>query len=116
MKVYNYLIVLFCIVCGTACRSTIYYWGSYEDNIYQAYTDPSEMTAQRQIEKMEADIEVARSKNKSLPPGFHAHLGYQYFLVGKVDLARSEFILEKKKYPESKVLMNRFIKMIEGDK
>ncbi|MBK8204219.1 MAG: DUF4810 domain-containing protein, partial [Bdellovibrionales bacterium] len=52
-------------------------------------------TPEYQIEKMQADIQRAKSKNKPLPPGFYAHLGYQYLQLGKE--ARLDSVLKQKR-------------------
>ncbi len=99
----------------SGCASpSLYYWGSYENQIYKMYNEPGEMPPERQVELMEADIERARSKDKPLPPGFEAHLGFLYFQLGKFDLAKQSFEAEKAAFPESSVLMDRFIKKLGG--
>ncbi|WP_051309310.1 DUF4810 domain-containing protein [Desulfogranum japonicum] len=114
------VILLFCLLaafllsgCATGNRN-LYHWGSYESQVYNTYCEPDEASASNQIEKMEADIEVARSKGLPLPPGFRAHLGYLYFMQGKYDLATQSFEAEKQAFPESAALMNRFITQIKG--
>ena len=92
--------------CGTP---TLYSWGHYENDLYAAYAAPDKMPAERQIEHMEADLQKARSENKPLPPGFHAHLGCLYYQLGKGAEARQQFETEKTKFPESAVLMDRLI-------
>jgi hypothetical protein len=62
---------------------------------------------------MQADIQRARSKNLPLPPGFYAHLGSQYLQTGKALEARKYFTAEKKMFPESAVLMDRFLTRIK---
>lgn len=79
------------------------------------YIKPGEMPPERQVEILEADIEVARSKGRPLPPGYRAHLGYLYYQQGKLDLARQSFESEKEAFPESAVLMDRFINRLEGN-
>ena len=97
------------------CASpNMYYWGHYEAQVYDMYVAPDKATAERQVELMEADVEKARSSGKPLPPGFQAHLGFLYFQLGKFDLARRSFESEKGAFPESAVLMDRFIKKMEG--
>jgi hypothetical protein len=92
------------------CRSPdIYYWGNYENVIYGIYAHPDKVTPEVQVRKMEEDVHKALSANKPLPPGFHAHLGYAYFQLGKLDLARQEFENEKKEFPESAVFMDRLL-------
>ena len=62
-----------------------------------------------QVEKLEEDYQKARANNKRMHPGFHAHLGYLYFQLGKVDQALQEFATEKAEFPESTVFMDRLI-------
>ena len=71
------------IVAGIACllaacvaqHPTIYSWGSYEELIYASYLSPQDVPAEKQVEVLEKDYQVARSTNHRLPPGWHAHLG-----------------------------------------
>ena len=90
-----------------------YYWGNYEDLIYTQYQEPGKATPEYQIEKMQADIQKAKSKNKPLPPGFYAHLGYQYLQIGRTSEARKSFETEKRQFPESTVLMDRFLNKLK---
>ena len=92
------------------CRSPdIYYWGNYENVIYGMYAHPDKVPPAAQVEKREMDLHRATSANKPLPPGFHAHLGYAYYQLGKADLARQEFENEKRQFPESAVFMDRLL-------
>jgi len=102
------------LLSGCASNPQLYYWGGYEQQVYDMYIVPDKATPEQQVESMEADVERARSKGKPLPPGFQAHLGYLYYQLGKLDLARSSFESEKAAFPESAVLMDRFIKRLEG--
>ena len=101
------------IVFSSCASPTKYYWGEYENLIYTQYQEPGKATPEFQIEKMQADIQKAASKNKPLPPGFYAHLGYQYLQAGKAGEARQYFVAEKKSFPESAALMDRFLKKIK---
>ena len=94
---------------GCAAGPTQYSWGSYEELIYASYLSPSDVPAAKQIETLENDYQVARSANRRLPPGWHAHLGYLYYEVGKVDQARQELLTEKAEFPESTVFMDRLL-------
>ncbi len=99
---------------GCTSQKPLYYWGSYEQNVYDMYIVPDKATAEKQVEDLEADFERARSAGRPVPPGFQAHLGHLYFQLGKLDLARRAFESEKAAFPESAVLMDRFIKKLEG--
>lgn len=93
-----------------ACVSpTNYSWGQYENIVYNTYNDPGRSPPEKEIEQMEKDYQEARAKDRPVPPGFHAHLGYLYYQVGKGDAARREFETEKTQFPESAVFMNRLL-------
>jgi hypothetical protein len=73
------------------------------------YAKPDKVPPEAQAEIMEADLQKAIAANKPVPPGFHAHLGYVYFQLGKLDLTKREFESEKKLFPESTVFMDRML-------
>jgi hypothetical protein len=87
----------------------LYQWGSYEEQIYAMYADPGKVPIESQIEKLEADYQIIRASNGAVPPGFHAHLGYLYFQLGKSNQAWQSFATEKSLFPESAVYMDRLM-------
>jgi hypothetical protein len=111
MKIF--LLTVLAIFFSGCATNTKYHWGDYQDLIYTQYNEPGKATPEYQIEKMQADIQKASSNSKPLPPGFYAHLGYQYLQLGKAGEARQFFEIEKKQFPESAVLMDRFLKKLK---
>ena len=99
---------------GGCAPQTLYYWGHYEPAVYATYAAPGKVPPERQIELLEQDYQKARAENKPVPPGFHAHLGYLYFQIGRADQARQAFLTEKANFPESAVLMDRLLARLEG--
>jgi hypothetical protein len=97
------------VLVGGCTAPTIYSWGHYEDLIYLSYSKPDKATPEMQVTQMEADYQKARAANKPVPPGFHAHLGYLYYQLGKPDQAQQEFQTEKTLFPESAVFMDRLL-------
>ena len=93
--------------CGTP--KTIYSWGRYEQLVYTMYAKPDKATPELQVTQLEEDFQKARAKNKPVPPGFQAHLGYLYVQLGKSDQARQAFETEKVNFPESAVFMDRLL-------
>lgn len=110
MRAKHTLPLLVVVVLLAGCTSqSIYSWGRYQSLVYGMYIMPDKATPQLQVERMEEDYQKARSANKPVPPGFHAHLGYLYYQLGKADQARQEFETEKAQFPESAVFMDRML-------
>lgn len=104
------LVLLLLLGLLSSCApSTAYHWGHYEGVIYATYAAPGSVPPERQIELLEQDYQKARSENRPVPPGFHAHLGYLYYSIGRADQARQEFETEKANFPESAVFMDRLL-------
>lgn len=90
------------------CASkTIYYWNDYEPSLYSHFLENE--SPLKEIENLRKDESKASQERKPLPPGFYAYLGYLYSQVGNYDLASSSFTKEKSRFPESNVLMSRFL-------
>lgn len=102
-------LLLVALLAGCAQPTTLYHWGRYETLIYATYAAPGSVPPERQIELLEQDYQQARAANQPVPPGFHAHLGYLYYAIGRADQARQEFETEKANFPESAVFMDRML-------
>lgn len=94
---------------GCATQKTLYSWGQYEEVLYSSYAKPGQTPLEKQIEMLEQDYQKARSKQQPVPPGWHAHLGFLYYGVGKLDKAKQEFESEKAAFPESAILIDRLL-------
>jgi hypothetical protein len=95
------LLVSCLILIGCATSESLYFWGDYENLIYEMYIEPGSADSATQIHKLKEDISKASSEGKLVPPGLHAHLGYMYFLLGDTHAAILELETEKKLFPES---------------
>jgi len=87
-----------------------YYWGEYENLIYDSYNKPGSATPELQIQKITQDIEQAKENRKKIPPGLYAHLGMMYAFQGNKSLALAAFNEEKRLFPESSALIDGMIK------
>ena len=101
------------LLSGCVAQNSLYYWGGYQDQIHTMYYSPEKAAPELQVINLEAMMEKAKSKGKALPPGFHAHLGYEYALSGQKDKAYEQFMLEKQQYPESTVYMDLLISQLK---
>lgn len=117
----NYVKVIWILVCvlwllaGCASNKNLYYWGHYEPLIYDMYVKPGKADPGTQIEKLTGDIQKAQGRDKTIPPGVYAHLGFMYAIQGNLGRAEEAFNEEKALYPESVVfidgMMDRAIKI-----
>ncbi|MGB8693309.1 MAG: DUF4810 domain-containing protein [Steroidobacteraceae bacterium] len=92
-----------------ATQQTLYTWGGYEQSIYVVFIAPGSSPPKLQVEALEQDFQIARVANQRLPPGWHAHLGYLYSELGKLDEAARELQLEKAEFPESTVFVDHLL-------
>lgn len=96
------------ILAGCHSNPTLYQWGSYQPQVYQHFK--GEKSPNEQIDVLEKDLATITSQGKNPPPGYHAHLGMLYSMVGKQDLMVAEFESEKKLFPESSAYMDFLLK------
>lgn len=99
--------------CATPKKST-FYWGSYEDLVYDMYVEPGSADATTQIDKLTTTIQEAKAEGKPVGPGIHAHLGYMYSLQGNVAQSKAEFLTEETMYPESDILIDGMMNRLKG--
>ena len=107
------LLVLATVLSACVRQPLLYQWGSYNNQIYAMYHDPGKVPVEKQLEDLERDYQRARAANRPVPPGYHAHVGYLYFQLGKTDQALQSFETEKALFPESTVYMDRLIARIK---
>lgn len=100
----------------SGCASKpIYHWGSYEQSVHHSLNGDEKVPLGEQIDRLNSDIKEAGERTSEgktysrIPPGVYAQLGYLYYKSGQMELAQQSFEAEKRLYPESKVLMDRFL-------
>lgn len=89
-----------------ACSSepnTMYYWGNYNDVVYDYYNQKGDLTVQEQA--LIDIISRAKEKGKPVGPGVYGYLGFIQLKQGKQADARNSFAQEKALYSESAQFM-----------
>ncbi len=86
---------------GCETHRNLYYWGDYQEVIYDIYLNPGEADVVTQIYKLNLTIERAENKGMKVPPGLFAHLGMVHAQAGNPGLAKQALLQEKALYPES---------------
>jgi hypothetical protein len=94
---------------GCAAPRGLYFWGGYEDLVYQAWREPGSVPIERQVELLQRDYQQGQALHLRMPPGWHAHLGVLYYGLGKPDEALRELQVEKAEFPESGTFVDRLV-------
>ena len=103
----------------TACATqepklVLYHWGEYQNLQYQSFDETAQVS--EQIGGMERYFQEASSKNMKPAPGAHAHLGMLYAKSGNITMAKVQFEVERKLFPEANQYMSFMLKNIAGGK
>lgn len=88
------------------CSSTYYDWGRYEESVHLVTNQPDGFHVAAEIHEIETQLEETRNKNRPVPPGAHAQLGYLMLLDGNARGARGNFEAEKSLFSESARFMD----------
>jgi hypothetical protein len=94
---------------GCVTQHQHYNWGSYDPSLYDYYKNPTkvgELSA-----SLQAVIDAADKNHSAVPPGIYAEYGYLQMQQGKNQSAVDLFKQEESHWPESKVFMERMIKV-----
>jgi hypothetical protein len=94
---------------GCVSQHQRYNWGSYDPSLYGYYKNPEklgELSA-----SLAAVIDAASTNHATVPPGIYAEYGYLQLQQGKNLAAVDLFKQEESHWPESKVFMDRMIKV-----
>jgi hypothetical protein len=97
------------LMAGCVTTHQRYDWGNYDPALYAYYKDPGK--AADLAESLAAIISTADSDHALVPPGIYAEYGYLQLQQGKNLAAVELFKQEETHWPESKVFMDRMIKV-----
>jgi hypothetical protein len=97
------------LLAGCVTNHQRYGWGTYDPSLYAYYKDPTKEAAF--AESLAAIISTADSNHAQVPPGIYAEYGYLQLQEGKNSAAVELFKQEEAHWPESKVFMDRMIKV-----
>lgn len=110
--IHTFLIALLVIsLSGCATNSGLYEWGGYENDLYAAYKDTT------QLEKLRINLEahtmLLEKNGQKVAPGLYAELGTLYLQSGAPTKAIIMYKKERDMWPESKGLMSAMIQNLE---
>ncbi|NVK17145.1 MAG: DUF4810 domain-containing protein [Methylocystaceae bacterium] len=105
-------ILLSALGLGACQPATLYNWGDYDSTMLAYYKDASKIDAFEA--ELFALIQQSETSDKRLAPGIFAEYGFLQMQKGDNKSAVKFFELEKKNWPESKILMETMIRAAGG--
>lgn len=105
------IVLCFVIYIGGCAPKTLYYWGNYEDCLYEINMNSNPEAAFNILS--EAVTHVEKIQGIRLAPGLYAEYGFMLYQQGKIDEAAHYFRMESESFPESSPLMGKLITRIE---
>lgn len=110
-----FLVIGAVLLLGSCAPSVkpLYTWGNYEDVSYTYLKKNDEQSAQLLIEAYKQIIEKQEGSRQTVPPGIYADYGFLLASTGKVKEGKDLMLKEITLYPESKVFVERILKLID---
>ena len=96
-------------LCGCVTNHYTYDWGDYDPSMYAYYKNPAKVG--QFSDSLAAIIKAGDAQGVKVPPGIYAEYGYLKLQQGKNSEAVGLFEQEEQHWPESKVFMERMIKV-----
>jgi hypothetical protein len=98
---------------SAGCQRPMYDWGTYEESVYRMYSAEGDFSAAQEVDRLQGEIERTERRQRAIPPGKMAHLGYLYLMMGDNERARGCFAREKDLFPESARFMDFLLGRME---
>lgn len=99
----------------TACsvQKPLYTWSTYANSSYNYLKNSDEKSTQELIKSYKTIIEKQKGSRGVVPPGIYADYGFLLLQANKTVEGKAMLLQEIALYPESKVFIERILKMIE---
>jgi hypothetical protein len=116
MKKYTYLIFLSVFLISCTPTKGLYTWSNYEKASYNYLKKSDEKSIDKLFNEYKLVINNQKGTRKVTPPGVSADYGF--LLIQKGDLIKGKEYLKKEilLYPESKIFIDRILKLVENEK
>ncbi len=109
------ILIILATVLFTACsvQKPLYTWSNYTNSSYNYLKNSDEKSTQELIESYQTIIEKQKGSRGVVPPGIYADYGFLLLQANKTAEGRAMLLQEIALYPESKVFIERILKMTE---
>ena len=112
MKIKIITISALCILLSACAANDMYYWGSYENTLYNYTKEPSEGSLSKHKSELEKIITKGSTGKKGIPPGIYFELAVIEAKAGNNARSLELFNMEKTLFPEATVYVDNAIKQL----
>jgi hypothetical protein len=113
MKKLISLIVFSFIINSCSSPKGLYTWDKYEQASYNYLKKADEKSSEKIMEQYKKVLNKQKGTRKVAPPGMHADYGYFLIQNGNLKEGKANLMKEIALYPESKIFIDRILKLIE---
>lgn len=113
MKKIIFISITVLLLASCTTQKPLYSWDKYEITSYNYLKNSDEKSTQELIETYQKIIEKQKGTRNAIPPGVCADYGFLLLQEGKTKEGKELLMKEIALYPESKVFINRILKIIE---
>jgi len=109
------IIISISVMLLTACsvQKPLYSWGNYQNSSYNYLKNNDDKSIQELIKAYQTIIEKQKGTRGVVPPGIYADYGFLLLQANKTTAGKAMLQKEIALYPESKVFIDRILKMTE---
>lgn len=110
-----FIIIVSLILLASCAPQKLYTWGNYDKTSYNYLKNSDEKSIQLLIEDYQKIIDKQKGTRGVVPPGIYADYGYLLLQEGKTEQGKNMLKKEIALYPESKIFIDRVLKMLDNE-
>jgi hypothetical protein len=112
-KLVTILLVIFLSSCSS--KKALYSWANYDATSYNYNKNRDEKSVTKLIDTYNKVIDKQKGSRGCVPPGIYADYGFLLIQNNKIEEGEKMISKEISLYPESKIFLEKILKMIEND-
>lgn len=101
------------LLASCATQKPLYTWGKYEITSYNYLKNTNDKSTKELIKTFQNIIERQKGSRGVVPPGIYADYGFVLLQANRVEEGKAMLTREISVYPESKVFIDRILKIVE---
>jgi hypothetical protein len=113
MKKTPLLLLVLLLLASCSSQKPLYTWRNYNTTSYNYLKNNDEKSTQALIETYQKMIEKQKDVRDTVPPGIYADYGFLLLQANKTEEGKVMLQKEISLYPESKIFIDRILKMLE---